>query len=378
MSIFLRNNRTVKNTTKLITQQCTHTVGHTHILMAEEVPEREGENDDEEEEEEEGETEVVRKRKRRRRRRKIVYEDQEPKRHVRRQPGFMPQFPPVGYHYTSGGQIVPLPAKSEPCISTCTCCLLLLVLLLVLLCVVSALWLYVNWPDVVGPGTENPFPVKEQPPPAVTVPADNDARVAVPPRTRVIERLNVPSSRDDRYVIRKGDLVPTRNLTSLELYDMAVAGVPVADVFYRMDAFHRTLSASRRPLCLAHHQLKLSLFTKAENVVYRETGLSLVSVYLGNTTVHMINARSVGQRNNRFLRSDVASMRRPDRKRHMSYPETGWFEFVDADTESEESPCYDGKDDCERVTTTLRLRGYVAFCVYLAQEEMGGTDPFFR
>jgi hypothetical protein len=250
-----------------------------------------------------------------------------------------------------------------------------IILLFAFAVAVGALWLAVNWPEEPHPGI--PFPADtrvENPTPAAVRAPDRTA----PLRTRVVERLNVPASADDRYAIRRGDLVPARNLTSLELYDMAVAGVPVTEVFGAIDAFRATLPAGRRPLCLAHPQLKLSLFKKDANVVYRETGLNLVSVYLRNTTVHMINPRSVGQRNSRYLRSDVASLRRPDRKRHLSYPETGWFEFVDADTESLESACYDGKEECERVTTTLRLRGFVAFCVYLAQQEMSGVDPFFR
>jgi len=323
-----------------------------------------------EEEEEEGEL-TTRPKKRRARRRIVVVNE----------PAAVPP-PPAGYQYGPAGQLVAVvPAKSEPCVSACTCCLLILVLLLLFACAVAvgALWLSLNWPEEVRPG--NPFPPEPAREPAeattATVRAD-EAAEHTSARTRVVERLNVPVKAGDRYVIRKGDLVPTRNLTSLELYDMAVAGVPVTKVFGAIDAFRATLPSDRRPLCLAHPQLKLSLFRTDANVVYRETGLNLVSVYLGNTTVHMINPRVVGQRNKRYLRSDVTSMRRPDRKRHLSYPETGWFEFVDADVESSESACYDGNEDCERVTSTLRLRGYVAFCVFLAQQEASGADPFFR
>jgi len=318
------------------------------------------------------------------------------------------------------------------CKNICTCILVCLVIVLVLAALIGAalVWVKMNYDfvekdldDIIMFQDEDDEPVYEPPPTTTPIPPVVDADVgptptsppppsqpeeqkvpATPPqqqvdnadlepaapRVRATDRFNLPTKRKDTYRYRKGDLVPTRNVTDLELYDMGVHGVNLRSVFRRMDHLRDRGHGLPKPACVAHHQVVLQGRTcegcgyRDGRPTYRTTALNLVSIYLGtNSTpnvVHAVNIRPFGWRN-RPLKSDVKSMRRPDRKRILTYPESGWFEFYDADTEGmkENIRCYASEEEggsCKFVTTEMRLRGFNAFCVFLALDEMAMVDPF--
>jgi len=175
---------------------------------------------------------------------------------------------------------------------------------------------------------------------------------------------NTPTPDASAYHLHKnGPLFAVRNVTEYERATGTTAsGVPFKDAFAIIDGLRTNQD------CLAHHHVTLIKAGLSE----RQQALNLVSLWWSSDSSappkHAINLRIIGHEEGVRYRADVRSPRYDNRDRTLTYLETIYVHFVDADRLS--------GDGGGRRLTRLELRGPQAMCVQIVLDEMRQLDPF--